>query len=266
MPRDFTPALADLVKKMLTVDPKARITMAEIKKHPFFLAGLPSDYVLPSPVPFPSFTLPVPLEDIDEEFRNMLLQIGYASDDEINTDLLAHDHTMAKVFYFMLKTKLSLELLPWDQSEMTATSETDNFVMPPQEQPIGLDYEMSSFRNSQPSLGINSVADRADWLSTPETSCIQSQTLPVLMLDSVSIMNNLQNLMKENGFQWFHPDDYTIMCKKPDGSLYIIIQADQVDDSLTDINFQLISGDPDRLATLCKAAEDSFSTLQLGKI
>lgn len=52
IPHSVTPAAADLIRRMLTVDPTQRITTAEIQRHPWFLGddGLPATVPSATPV------------------------------------------------------------------------------------------------------------------------------------------------------------------------------------------------------------------------
>ena len=79
----FSPPVKDLISRMLTLDPASRITIAQIKAHPCFRMHLPDDYVLPYPLPVPSFEAPVPLEAIPPDVVNLLKKIGYANEDEL---------------------------------------------------------------------------------------------------------------------------------------------------------------------------------------
>jgi 5'-AMP-activated protein kinase, catalytic alpha subunit len=67
IPDHIPPTCADLIRQMLVVDPLKRITIGEIRKHPWFLVRLPK-YLTFSPS-----AVQRPIQEIDEEILNDLL-------------------------------------------------------------------------------------------------------------------------------------------------------------------------------------------------
>ncbi|KAJ3441065.1 serine/threonine-protein kinase gin4-related [Anaeramoeba flamelloides] len=80
MPKSFNEYEKDLISKILVVDPKKRITIKKIKKHPFFTANFPKFYKFPS-YPFPKKLIgPIQSEDIDMRIINSLINLGWNKD------------------------------------------------------------------------------------------------------------------------------------------------------------------------------------------
>jgi BR serine/threonine kinase len=69
--------IQNLISAMLTLDPKSRFRIAEIKEHEAFRLGLVSpNYVLPSPLPIPQLPDPMDRSCIDESIIRLLSAIG----------------------------------------------------------------------------------------------------------------------------------------------------------------------------------------------
>lgn len=89
--------IQDLISKMLTVNPEERISIEEIKKHPWF-NSFPIPQVPPTPLLEPCGTL-VPNESIDEGIIHSIEALGFGNRQFI-IDRLTHDgDNMIKAFY-----------------------------------------------------------------------------------------------------------------------------------------------------------------------
>lgn len=260
MPPNFSEQAKDFISKLLVVDPAKRMTISAMKMHPFFRIGLPFEYVLPSPLPLPSFLEPIDLDTISTDAIDVLHKIGYVNDDELIADLTSRQHTMAKVFYFMLTAKLNLETLDWSQA----------FCGSFQHQLMQDDimYEMNSFSqfemnslNIQNSKSVDlstSLASRAEW------AVIQDQNNSMENLNQFTIIANMsricaileiQRLAKQLDMQWFHNDDFSIIARKE--NTYIVVQFfEMTEQDKIQILIQLWQGSQEFFRTYCQFAEE----------
>jgi BR serine/threonine kinase len=117
MPEEFPPEIGGVISRMLTVDPASRITISELKAHSAFRKELPPYYELPCPLPLPILNDPIDPTNVHPDLILILLNIGYASEEEIRAELDFPGSTHAKVFYQMLcERRLGtplFEMLPW---------------------------------------------------------------------------------------------------------------------------------------------------------
>ena len=284
----FPEPIKDLINRMLTLDPKQRITLAQIKSHVCFRWGLPDDYVLPSPLPNPSFNEPIPPDSVAPEVFDLLKKIGYNDADELADDFLAPGHTMAKVFYFMLTSQISLEQLQWDSSiggvsQGSIDSEADFQSLPFADStdmmillgPSNTAYSISNsngdpfHRHGYPATGtsaesINSVAIQAEWAIQPQQPIIYEQThlISCPTLNITMAMYGVQLLMRQLEMQWFHPDDETIICRHKKQNLYVVIQGqDATEQAPTAIQLQLCSGTQESFSVLIAGCQEVLNAL-----
>lgn len=91
MPQFLHKDIKDLLWKMLTVDPSKRITVPEIKEHPWFKTHL-SHNTLNVPISPPVETVKgeaIAEEDIDDEISRSLQALAIGSDEDIKDMLLS---------------------------------------------------------------------------------------------------------------------------------------------------------------------------------
>ncbi|GJJ13769.1 hypothetical protein Clacol_008025 [Clathrus columnatus] len=96
--------VADLIRRMLVVDPEERISMADILEHPFLKHDTPGIYYIPPPS-ISNLELALKTEkDIDPDiFISLRILYGkHATGDAIRKDLFSRKPTRAKAFYFLL--------------------------------------------------------------------------------------------------------------------------------------------------------------------
>ncbi|KAJ3445548.1 serine/threonine-protein kinase brsk2-like protein [Anaeramoeba flamelloides] len=96
----------DLIQKMLIVDPKKRITIQEIKKHPWFTYNFPPKYVPPLP-PINDYAQEykssISLDKIDLKTLKKLQELGFTDENEILESLTSNEQNIMKIFYSLLK-------------------------------------------------------------------------------------------------------------------------------------------------------------------
>ncbi|KAJ3437462.1 protein kinase [Anaeramoeba flamelloides] len=107
VPSTLTKIQKDLLRRMLTVDPKKRITIEEIKKHPWFNLNLSKKYTHPKPtINYETICKKeIKTEEIDKNLIDSLKQFGWTDLNEIYTSLLSTEVNTIKVFYYFLKKK-----------------------------------------------------------------------------------------------------------------------------------------------------------------
>jgi BR serine/threonine kinase len=108
---DFPADCQDLIRRILVVDPAKRISLRNIKLHPFFRRGLSVGYELLRPIPFSQFSIPIEMESLAPDVLAALRQIGFRDNDELRASLASSENTMAKVFVSVMTTTLNLEAL-----------------------------------------------------------------------------------------------------------------------------------------------------------
>lgn len=233
---NFPPEIQDLISRMLTVDVNQRINIEGIKEHPAFRIGLPESYILPCPLPIPFLPDPIDLTEVDPKVLAVLQQIGFTNDEELQIELGTEGHSMAKVFYYMLTTNITLDSLPWTDNQIQAdiSAQPDAFLMSPQ----GVAYE-SGTQSSDPfhrrrrksslasSPDVYSLAERAQWASVPTqeyTSDIVQPCVDINMHLDI-LMMNMQLMLYSLNFEWFHQDDYTLIARRAEDMMYIIVKV-----------------------------------------
>ena len=248
----FSEGAKKLISRLLTVEPSKRITIPEIKEMPIFRINLPDDYITPSPIPLPNLSNPIDLTNASTEVIDVLKKIGYDDDKELEADLLSEEHSMAKVFYYMLTSRIYDNQIDWS---LSVDSGNDKSF---QDQEILVESFQNAYGvNSIPySYGtdnrfdysysyMNSVADHPDW-GVPENDSLNAiKTIDVDCkgLQITDVMRLMQKMMKQLCMQWFYPDEFTILCRNESLGILMIIQSDpDLPDGETKLKFQLLNG------------------------
>ena len=256
---DVSDPLKDLISKMLTKDPKQRITIRQIKEHPAFIAGLPEDFVQPTPLPLPSFSTPIDPDSVSPDLRDILRKIGYPSDEELNADLSEAAPTMAKVFYNMLTTRMMLDQLDWDKcvgnsnGTFSASTSIDSFLVAPGNSVPDSFNHPASFAANDPC----SLANPVDWPAAADELGEVSATKNIISypLECYDAMYAIQQCMKSLQMQWFSPDETMIICRHEEKDLYAVATFDGENAVIV----QLCQGQPSDFAVLCASIEESIN-------
>lgn len=222
---DFPSEIQSLISAMLTVDPHARATLEQIKRHPAFRIGYAEPgYVLPSPLPMPVMTGPIEFDAIPANVLNILRQIGFTDDDELRADFEAPANAMAKVFFHMLTAGNSLEHIPWD-------ADTDAAIAGPllvDSAPV-LESPVTQIAAGHPVSSPYSLPERlgGEWADVFQSDFKGELIQPCvdIPLPLEVLMSNMQVMLTSLGFQWFHPNDFTILARKMDQTVDLVITA-----------------------------------------
>lgn len=231
MPPTLNPNVQDLISKMLVVDPSKRITLEEIKKHPAFRVNLPEEYILPTPLPLPLINESINPSDIQPQLLKVMKQIGYKDDQELANDLKEEGQTMAKVFHYMLTRQTDIASLPWEtsshhihiQKNLSTQSisenqenQTDNSINSEVKELQGSNDDVIDNRPSKPSFGsVYSLATKTDWAigDSITISYEQEESINSIHANVALIMTKIEMLLDDLNYEWFHPDDWTIISR-----------------------------------------------------
>ena len=140
MPQFLHKDIKDLLWKMLTVDPTKRITIAEIKEHPWYKSHINNS--LPTPcLPIEIQTVEcIQDEELDDEIVRSLQALGMGNEDEIKTTLTSVDgYSVAQSFYrILLHRKLNppAEMLPTPKLRSPLTRNRTNSAPAPYVPPM----------------------------------------------------------------------------------------------------------------------------------
>jgi len=238
---DVEPDIQDLIRKMLTVDPQKRITLCEIKVHPAFLKGLPSTYKCPEPLPIPLMPKPVDMSSVSPIFLDTLRQIGYDDQRQLEKDLLSCDNTPAKELIYLMERNISFDTLPWASLPETGNRTYDSFYLPAEAPMAGsgifakhdpfyrtVHNSDFSFMNSPAAY---SAIESSILQSIPDTIDLEKKEILGIRVSLSFLMASVQGFLFENGWKWFHPDEFTILARNTlvsaDMSIEAVFQPDQ---------------------------------------
>jgi len=116
MPHFLNKDVKDLIWRMLTVDPSNRISLNEIKEHPWFKSNQSSDMMDISSFPFESIpSPPIHMDTLDEEILRSLQSLGWGDPEEIKKALVDSTPNLQQSFYRLMmnrKLKPPNELFP----------------------------------------------------------------------------------------------------------------------------------------------------------
>jgi BR serine/threonine kinase len=228
---DFPPDVQSLVSGMLTVNPQQRLTIEQIKAYPAFRIGLSIPrYVCPTPLPLPAVTDPIDPARIEEDVLEVLRQIGFG--DEVTDGFQTVGTSCVKIFYSMLTTTVSPENLPWNRGEPEAPSD-EHFMVSPDSS--GRTFTMQNSDPFQrrcaqnaPSPNKHSLAEPATWaaLGAQEYQPDIVQPCIGIGLPLDVLMAKMQILLGELDFQWFHPDDLTLIGMLGRQEAYLVVKVE----------------------------------------
>lgn len=94
LPKNISPECADLIQRMLTVDPQKRITIDEIRHHPWVTQG----YDGPPPTYLPTT---YPVHHIEERVLEQLVSMGFDKE-AAREKVMKNEHNQATFIYHLL--------------------------------------------------------------------------------------------------------------------------------------------------------------------
>ncbi|KAJ3163874.1 hypothetical protein HDU88_006213 [Geranomyces variabilis] len=101
IPKTVAPDAADLIKRMLVVDPWKRITMEEILEHPFMTST--KTRVMPNPPMVPPAPLSInSVAEIEPEILESLAVLGWSDERRLVSELTTPEDNQVKQFYHLM--------------------------------------------------------------------------------------------------------------------------------------------------------------------
>eukprot|EP00002_Diphylleia_rotans_P022450 TRINITY_DN4397_c0_g1_i1.p1 TRINITY_DN4397_c0_g1~~TRINITY_DN4397_c0_g1_i1.p1 ORF type:complete len:420 (+),score=75.34 TRINITY_DN4397_c0_g1_i1:138-1397(+) len=112
IPEEVPQLVRDLITKMIVVDADERITIEGIKKHPWFLSNK-ANLISSSALHQSLFATPLKYDNLDWEVITDLKTLGWGSEEDILSKLIAPERTIEKVYYLLYeKKKASMKVKP----------------------------------------------------------------------------------------------------------------------------------------------------------
>ena len=254
--------LADLIKRILVVDPANRLTIEQIKEHRGFRLGLPRGYVVPTPLPLPHLEKPIELkEDGDMQALEVLQQVGFSDPVELKRQLTCDKANMAKVFYFMLTQKNDMATLPWDGAVGVDNTFLDHSFG---NEPYGIMRDLVESRSigsffSPFESAVPLVPDQAG-----SDQYGMDESLPCMKIDSVHLGLRLQDFFRDHSFEFLVPDDRTMYARNEVTSLCVCLKAAYVDTETMSLKVHEMSGGVDQFQLLVMQLRIALQDLERG--
>ncbi|KAH0791009.1 CAMK family protein kinase [Histomonas meleagridis] len=222
---DFHPLIKDLISRMLQTDPQKRITIKQIKDHPAFRISIPESYIFPTPLPLPYLQDPIDVSNADPLVISMLQQIGYSDVNELYVDLTKHGHSMAKVFYNMLTSNVTVESIPWhrddeinllDETFMISPASFNTSVVGQQQSP-----DVQSLENGF------SLTKPVGWANVQTKDFLFDVVQPFIdiNLPLEVVLAKIQRMLNNEGFEFFHYDDMNIISRRSADFMYLAFKV-----------------------------------------
>ncbi|KAJ6250022.1 serine/threonine-protein kinase gin4-related [Anaeramoeba flamelloides] len=109
MSSKFTKDERDIIKKMLVVDPKKRISIDEIKKHPWFTSNYPTNYTpQDSSIKIKNIGA-MKKELLSPKILKNLKTLGWGDQEELTKALCSEELNQEKIFYVMYYKSMRLK-------------------------------------------------------------------------------------------------------------------------------------------------------------
>jgi BR serine/threonine kinase len=267
----FPDRVKDLIRGMLTLDPTKRFTIAQIKAHECFRGDIMQEYVFPTPLPISSFNEPIPEDQLTDEVFDTLLKIGYPSKESLKEELTKSQPSISKVFFHMITSRLAIEQIDWSASVSSLTTtygaEDSYLIDVPTRQAfavMGSDpFHRHAYGPKSHSDEPMSLAKKVDW-ALPEkedAEVEQTHTLDCSSIPLTYVMLSVQRAVRQLGMQWFHPDDFSIICRHVEMGIYVSTNV-FIENSTLQLSLQLLNGTPQAFTAFCQAVETSFSEVR----
>ncbi|KAJ3438976.1 serine/threonine-protein kinase brsk2-like protein [Anaeramoeba flamelloides] len=109
MSSKFTKLERDLIRRMLVVDPKKRITINQIKKHHWFTSNYPDGYLPPDSSIKITNVDPLDKSLLSQKILKNLKTLGWGSQEEITKALCSEELNQEKIFYLVYFKSMRLK-------------------------------------------------------------------------------------------------------------------------------------------------------------
>lgn len=227
MPERFHPDIQDLLRGMIEVDVNKRFTLEQIKSHRAFRFGIPDDYQLPKPIPFPDLGDPINSSALSKQISETLNAIGI-SPEEITEDLSQKGTNSTKIFVTMMKEKTLITQLPWQE----ATTEMSQYTGERMEGfGDGTILDAGAYPNQPenlnmavPESGFSFAAPTPWFTDDPDLEFENSIQYGPSSYFSESVMAGFQHALIQFKFAFFHPDPFTLLAQH-DSKMFIRLRV-----------------------------------------
>jgi BR serine/threonine kinase len=235
IPPQLDAPLVDLIRGILVVDCAKRFTIAQIKAHPGFRIGLDDGYVLPTPLPLPRLLEPIEVTEADQPSLDVLEQLGFADTEDVRGLLRSPQANMAKIFFAMLTQRTDVSAIPW--------------ASPGQDAPaidIGASFDDGQMELYRSIVGAQSFGSLTGSLSKSFPAAAHLNVDPrdrnageegelsmVVRIPVVTLMTMLQQHLRANGVEFFHPNDRTLLLRRSTGWTYALTAVGADGESLS---------------------------------
>lgn len=263
----FIPEIQDLISRMIVVDPLKRLTISQIKQHPAFRIGLPTNCILPTPLPLPFLTEPIDTDSLDPNIFTVLIHLGYANEEEIKADLQSSSHNMTKVFCYIMTSSFSFESLPWDENKAIMPYASEEFLVDSHNSFINdssssgnvpavknisshssatnipLKASLPPLSPGSPDL-FSSFVEKNSWSeeNEPKDKFEGTANIDDIKIPMIDLITGIQQILVSHHYKYFYPNDFTLILKHPDDNMYILIIASDNDDSTISLSIQHKNG------------------------
>jgi BR serine/threonine kinase len=265
------PMIKDLLSKLLMVDPTQRLSLDQIKRHPFFRSGLPKAYTCPSPLPLPSVAEPIDPRGLDPKIMEIFTAIGWQDQKELFKDLQSPTSTMAKSFCVMLANKRSFEGLPWpvtDEPPEEPANPIDSVLLEPLHFSFATgDAFAPRAHDAKPdSASMYSLAETVPWDPALFVDAADEEKSVASLADIRSplehVMAAVQRRLIQCGFEWFYPNDLLILARKHEPKTDVILNVGYQDDGDLRITLNLVQGAATEFSSLVVALAHVVNELE----
>jgi BR serine/threonine kinase len=259
---EFSDPARDLISRLIVVDVSRRLTIPQMKQHECFRRDLPSDYIMPQPLPIAAFSDPIDPSTVSLDIIDLLRKIGYTNETELLDDFKCAHHSMAKVFYRMLTARDELDRLDWTQSITNNSAFPMNMDDPFMIAPGSGSFSMQGdlLQAGSGSLLNMSLASRPEWAVPESRPIIASSACEIVAnMAIIPAVRAVQVIIRQLEMQWFHPDDFSIISRQQGQGVYILFQfLNSPDDSITRVFIRLCYGAVDSFGYVVAITEEAL--------
>lgn len=232
---------------------------------------------MPTPFPLPKLCNPIEISLGNESTLDSLNHIGFRDREQLLNQLQSNLPNMAKVFFLMLTEPFDPDSLPWGQNQPKNQSNANQlffehpFVFPIDNDALledPFECKSPSSYNSPNNMNNSFNFYNSEWVPNP-TQIIyeQEQNVRNLMMTMPSLMSKLQTYFTSNHYDWFHPNDRTIVVRYSMAPIYINLQGilnknENDNDSESTINLcvKMIRGTADDFFTFFEMIKNLLSS------
>ena len=272
---DLPDPVKDLLSKLLTVDPAARISLERIKRHPAVREGIPRRFACPTPLPMPSVMSPIEPGNVDEEVLRLLRQVGFRSDEELFADLRSHEGNLAKVFCIMLANRMDMDTVPWPtefkENEEAVVVDADLRV---EHEPLNYSFETATpfvipGHGNEESASVYSLAEKASWDPRNNVDVVDASKNVSNLSDIAQPMEfvvaAMQQALNESGFDWFYPNDLLILARRQQDKTDVIVNIECQTETTLKVALHFLQGNVIIFNDLVASVIQGINDLSLGE-